>query len=73
MDDPTRIELETRLLFQEDTLAHLSDVLADQQLQIDRLREAVERLVERIQSRDEGVEFDEERIDALRRERPPHY
>jgi SlyX protein len=67
VDDDARIEFETRLLFQEDTIAKLNDALVDQQRQIDVLRDTIARLVDLL----------ERRADDTRAtpgdERPPHY
>ncbi len=67
MDPDSRIDLETRLLFQEDTIARLNDALVDQQRQLDQLRETLARLLEALERRndDSGYSLDEER--------PPHY
>ena len=67
MDDAERIDLETRLIFQEDTIAKLNDALVDQQRQLDQMRETIARLIDLIERRDEepGYSFEEER--------PPHY
>lgn len=40
-------ELETRLAFQDDTVQALNDVVADQQLELDRLRRALSLLARR--------------------------
>ena len=65
--DEERIELETRLLFQEDTIAKLNDALVDQQHQLDQMRETLARLIELIERRDEPPAF------SIEEERPPHY
>jgi SlyX protein len=65
--DEDRIEIETRLLFQEDTIAKLNDALVDQQRQIDQMRETLARLIELIERRDETPDF------SIEEERPPHY
>jgi len=67
MDDAIRIEFETRLLFQEDTIAKLNDALVDQQRQIDVLRDTIARLIDLIER---GV--DDTRTPP-RDEPPPHY
>jgi len=67
MDADERIEVETRLLFQEDTIAKLNDALIDQQRQIDQLRETLERVVELLERRDADPNF------SITEERPPHY
>ncbi len=65
--DENRIEIETRLIFQEDTLAKLNDALVDQQHQLDQMRETLARLIELIERRGEDPAF------SLEEERPPHY
>jgi SlyX protein len=67
VNDAKRIELETRLTFQEDTIAKLNDALVDQQRQLDQLRAVIARLVELIErsAPDPSYSVDEER--------PPHY
>jgi SlyX protein len=67
MGDDDRIEFETRLLFQEDTIAKLNDALVDQQRQIDQLRDTLARLVELLERRADDTR------EAHRDERPPHY
>ena len=62
------IELQTQLAFQEEANNQLSDVVADQQRQIDRLRQEMRLLNEKYQ----------ELLDSLEKqpagnERPPHY
>ena len=66
MNDDERIDIETRLLFQEDTIAKLNDALVDQQHQLDQLRETLARLIEPLERRNEPP-------DSLEEERPPHY
>ncbi len=67
MERDSRIDLETRLLFQEDTIAKLNDALVDQQRQLDQLRITLKRLLEALErpGDDSGYSLDEER--------PPHY
>ena len=67
MNDDDRIELETRLLFQEDTIAKLNDALVDQQRQIDQLRDTITRLVALLER---GADDTHE---TQRDEPPPHY
>ncbi len=67
MDTEQRIELETRLLFQEDTIAKLNDALIDQQRQLDEMRDMIARLIESIERDDADPGF------SLGDERPPHY
>ena len=62
------VELETRLAFQEQALAELSDALAATRLEagkdLERLRQALDDLK---QSRDEGF------VDPAQEPPPPHY
>jgi SlyX protein len=67
VDEATRIELETRLSFQEDTLARLNDALIDQQRQLDALRETLTRLTGLLER------LPDDRREAPLDERPPHY
>ena len=65
--DDERIEIETRLVFQEDTIAKLNDALVDQQKQLDQMRDTLARLIELVERREEPAEF------KIEQERPPHY
>ena len=67
MDEDARIEIETRLVFQEDALAKLNDALVDQQRQLDQMRETLARLIDLIERRNEPPNVTPED------ERPPHY
>ena len=67
LDDDERIEIETRLVFQEDTIAKLNDALVDQQRQLDQMRDTLARLIELVERREEPEEF------KVEQERPPHY
>ncbi len=66
-NDDERIEIETRLVFQEDTIAKLNDALVDQQRQLDQIRDTLARLIELVERREEPAEF------KVEQERPPHY
>jgi SlyX protein len=66
-NDEERIEIETRLIFQEDTIAKLNDALVDQQRQLDQMRDTLARLIELVERREEPAEF------KVEQERPPHY
>ena len=49
MDDEQRlIELETKLVYQEDTLRVLNDIVTRQQQQIDQLESTCRQLIERM-------------------------
>jgi SlyX protein len=66
-NEDERIEIETRLVFQEDTIAKLNDALVDQQRQLDQMRDTLARLIELVERREEPAEF------KVEQERPPHY
>jgi uncharacterized coiled-coil protein SlyX len=67
VDNDARIEFETRLLFQEDTIARLNDALVDQQRQLDLMRDTIKRLIELVERRSDDQNY------TLEQERPPHY
>ena len=64
------VELETRLAYQEDTIQSLSDIVSQQDRQIQKLTRSLELLVGRLrragldEAGDEGASLDE---------KPPHY
>lgn len=62
-------ELETRLAFQDDTIHTLSDVLAKQQLELDRLQRAVSLLARRQADLAASMPGDAAEDDQP----PPHY
>ncbi|MFB9068390.1 SlyX family protein [Pseudofulvimonas gallinarii] len=67
MDEARLIEIETRIAWQEDALRQLSDALATQQRDIERLQRlclALQAQVEASGDRQRGLPADE---------RPPHY
>lgn len=58
-------ELETRILFQEDTIARLNDALVDQQKRIDELETLINLAIEQLQKgHDDSLETEPP---------PPHY
>ena len=63
-DDQRLVELETRYTLQQDLLQQLSDVVAEQGREIQRLQQELERLKGRVS--DAPPPFDPD-------ERPPHY
>ena len=67
MERENRIDLEMRLVFQEDTIAKLNDALVDQQRQLDQLRSSLARLLDAIERRNDDSGY------SLAEERPPHY
>lgn len=68
MDEQRLIDIETRIAYQEQTLAELNDVLTDQQAQLTRLQNLAVTLGERIQSL-----ADEPEPAAEDEQKPPHY
>ena len=68
MENERLVGIETKLSFQEQTADQLSDVLRDQQSQLDALRRTVEGLSERL-GQIEKNGFGEPPSD----EKPPHY
>lgn len=68
MSEDRLIDLETRLAFQEDTIATLDDVVTRQQRQIDKMLQQIAILKERVERR-EGADESASDVD----ERPPHY
>ena len=68
MSETTRIDLlETRLAFQEDTIAALNDALIEQQSRLDQLEALLKLVVERLRN------APEEGNPLLDNEPPPHY
>lgn len=68
MSEQRLIEVETKLAYTEDTLQVLSEVVARQQQQIDRLQALCQQLAERARSNsDNGF------IGKPEDEIPPHY
>ena len=68
MTEDRLIALETRLAFQEDTIATLDDVVTRQQRQIDEMGQRMAVLLERLEQRD-GASGAAGSVE----ERPPHY
>lgn len=68
MDEQRLIDIETRIAYQEHTLAELNDVLTDQQAQLTRLQNLAVTLGERVQSLAERPESA-----AEAEQKPPHY
>ena len=62
------VELQTRIAYQEDTLAELNDVVARQQREVDRLRVTVEKLTRLVEDDGDGGATPPG-VD----EKPPHY
>lgn len=68
MSEERIIELETKLVFQDETINELNNVITDQQLQLDQLREEIRILNLRITSMAESVVNPNEKEPP-----PPHY
>ena len=68
MDEARLIELETRIAYQEATLRDLSDVIARQQKQIERLEQAYRVLLERASRAEQGGNKGSPEDEV-----PPHY
>lgn len=68
MTEDRFIDLETRLAYQDESLRVLSDTVARQQKQIDRLDQLCRQMIERIKA-----QASEAFKDAPADERPPHY
>ena len=68
MTDPLLIELQTRLAYQDETLRVLSDEVARQQRQIERLERRCLELAERLSSANDGPA-----PNPPADEIPPHY
>ena len=72
MDDTDKqrlIDLESRFLFQEETIRELGDALVRQQQRIDLLEASLKVVVEQLQRGDAGDDAKQRPED----ERPPHY
>lgn len=65
--DDLIIEIQTRLEFQDRTIAELNDVITDQQKQLDRLSRRLEMLGDNLKVLE--ASFETEQDD----EKPPHY
>ncbi len=65
--DDLIIEIQTRLEFQDRTIAELNDVITDQQKQLDRLGRRLEMLGDNLKVLEASVETEQQD------EKPPHY
>ena len=68
MENERLVGIETKLSFQEQIADHLSEVLRDQQAQLDALKRSVERIAERLGNVEKNGSGD-----PLPDEKPPHY
>ena len=66
--DDQLVDLQTRLAFQEETLAQLNDILTEQQRQIDKVRLEFQLIQERYQELLDIIE-----TGPAADEKPPHY
>lgn len=67
MTEKRLVDIELKVLAQEDLTQELSDIIYRQQKQIDELRVMCESLAKRLGAGDVGG------ADAYTQERPPHY
>jgi len=68
MSDDRLMDIETKLAFQEHTMDELNSVVIEQQREIDRLKNAVEYLLDKV------VQIADTRMErAPSNEKPPHY
>ena len=69
MSEERLVEIETKIAFQEKTIQDLSDVIYEQQQEIERLGSTCDDLMKRVKELSEFTPG----IDAPANERPPHY
>jgi SlyX protein len=65
MDDDRLINIETKLAYQEETLAELNQVIYDQQKQITSLEKKIQKLSTQLQNAEGNSD--------IKSEPPPHY
>ena len=63
------IELQSKLLFQEDALQKLDEIVIRQQHHIDQLLQRVTQLEEKLDS----LQYQQELADTNSHQKPPHY
>lgn len=68
MTEDRLIDLETRMAFQEDTIATLDEVVTRQQRQLDDMNRKIAVLTDRVERREGASEVEDPGND-----RPPHY
>ena len=66
-DNETLIEIQTRLEFQDLTIAELNEIITDQQRQLDKLNARLELLSDKLNIVEESAEI------SQGNEKPPHY
>jgi SlyX protein len=69
MNEERLVGIETKIAFQEQTIKELSDVLYEQQQEIERLGSICDALVKRVKELSEFIPG----IDAPANDKPPHY
>lgn len=67
MDENRIIDIETKLSYQDETIKELSDVIYNQQKEIDHLKTIYENLA------NQGLELKKSIQEAAAPEKPPHY
>lgn len=67
--DEQLIDLQTRLAFQEETIAELNKILTDQQRQLDKLQLEMNVVAQRCRELVDAIEAGPSATD----EKPPHY
>ena len=72
MTEQRIIAIETKIAYQEDTIAQLNDVVCKQQTQIDALERLTQQLIGRVRDLSEASAQSAGAFSAAD-ERPPHY
>ncbi len=72
MTEQRLIDIETKIVYQEDTIAQLNDVIYKQQNQIDALELLTQQLLVRVKDLSESVSASPISVFGDN-ERPPHY
>lgn len=67
MTEEKLIDIETRLAYQDDAIQALSDVIYQQQQQIDKMEKQLQLMVGKLQ------DLSQNQPNNLDHERPPHY
>ena len=72
MTEQRIVTIETKLAYQEDTIAQLNDVVCRQQNQIDALENITQQLIGRVRDLSEAATLSSSALSGAD-ERPPHY
>ncbi|WP_428354206.1 SlyX family protein [Methyloprofundus sp.] len=72
MTEQRLISIETKIAYQEDTIAQLNDVICTQQTQIDALERLTQQLIGRVRDLSAATAQSASAFSAAD-ERPPHY